>query len=857
MKHILLLTIGCLTANIVLAQDIQQLPSDKAVQNGYLPNGTSYYIVSNRQMKNMADFAVVQKTGTLTVPGTDGSSMVSVGHKLLDTRPHPSSPAVKDYFMSVGTVPGKNGFIEVSDNATVFKFRNVNLAQGKEVLDSALWMMMEMVRQAGQNADTLISRWYAPSDQAIIVSGDVSHDKVLEKLRMLSYMTPASVSLPRKGYVWKEQKNAEVRTSVEDRRHLAFVSASWRLQRTPKEYMNTVQPVIFGRYMTELGNVVEERIGERLKASDIPVAFIEADYLDSVESFDDELFTVKVATAPHHWSDALSSIASVMSSLDAGEVDVPELRRAEAGFFDELDKERHMRISNKEYMDRCIAAFICNAPLVSEEDKSAFHYSRRLEDEMELELFRSIAAASVDPDRNLIVECRVAGDTLCADEIREVFSKAWKVPVSGSDAEMSVPSLYGIQEKVRVRSVKKEHVSGGTIWTLSNGLKVMFRNMPSDGRVYYSLSLNGGYGSIQDLAAGEGAYLSDYLEMCRIGGVKAKVFKDIIRRQGMTMDMRVDLSRMSIAGNVPKDRTDLLLKVLLTVLNDSEIDREEFGYYLKNEALRMENRKGSVQERIAAIDEIICPGYRYSSVKRSGALTDGFVDKADGYMDRQAAKVNDGVLILVGEIDESRLKEALALYAGGFGTSESVFSRPVVNYQPISGKLLYSFDGDENSADVVMSAPLAYSADNHYASGLAAMVLRKGIIRKIAGKGVSLRFMHECLRYPQERFNVMLSVSGGSADVAVLVRTVLDDAGSWDISDAELASYKDLFKQQMSVRREDPEYWIEAIAMRYLDGKDFTTGCDAKIDAVTEDRILKILSSLNDGLRVEYIINGK
>ena len=82
---------------------------------------------------------------------------------------------------------------------------------------------------------------------------------------------------------------------------------------------------------------------------------------------------MKVATAPHHWSDALSSIASVMSSLDAGEVDVPELRRAEAGFFDELDKERHMRISNKEYMDRCIAAFICNAPLVSEEDKSAFH----------------------------------------------------------------------------------------------------------------------------------------------------------------------------------------------------------------------------------------------------------------------------------------------------------------------------------------------------------------------------------------------------------------------------------------------------------------------------------------------------
>lgn len=325
----------------------------------------------------------------------------------------------------------------------------------------------------------------------------------------------------------------------------------------------------------------------------------------------------------------------------------------------------------------------------------------------------------------------------------------------------------------------------------------------------------------------------------------------------MTMHMRVDLSKMSIEGCVAKDKTGLLVKALSTVMNDSEIDKEEFGYYLKNEKLRFENLKGSVYERIAAIDRIICPDYRYSFVKRPGALTDEFVRKADKYMDMQAAKANSGVLILVGDVDESMLKRALTLYAGGFAASSSVFSRPVVNYQPVSGKMRYSSEGDEGSADVVVSVPMAFTSENYYASGLAVMALRMNIIRQIAEKGVTFNLRHECLRYPQERLNVMLSVSGASMDVVDLVCSVLDGTVPLDISDAELASYKDLFKQQMDMRRKNPGYWLEAIAMRHLDGKDFTTECDAKIDAVTEDKILKILSSLNDGLRVEYIINGK
>ena len=90
-----------------------------------------------------------------------------------------------------------------------------------------------------------------------------------------------------------------------------------------------------------------------------------------------------------------------------------------------------------------------------------------------------------------------------------------------------------------------------------------------------------------------------------------------------------------------------------------------------------------------------------------------------------------------------------------------------------------------------------------------------------------------------------------------VVREALEDPLSLEISDAELSSYKEMLKKYIAERKKDPEYWLEAVSMRYVEGKDFTTGCDARIDAVTVDKVKGLLASLVNGSRVEYIISRK
>jgi hypothetical protein len=356
--------------------------------------------------------------------------------------------------------------------------------------------------------------------------------------------------------------------------------------------------------------------------------------------------------------------------------------------------------------------------------------------------------------------------------------------------------------------------------------------------------------------------------MCRIGGVDAGSFRDAARRKGMTLDVQVNHSNTCLKGCIPDDGLEYLVRSLITIVNNSKPDYTKVDYIMGCESLRCEMRTGTLGERIAVIDSIMCPGYRYS-IRRMGFDRD-FIGKAEKFFENLSKRMNTGMLVLVGDVDEKRLKEVLMAYAGSFTTSGKGVSRPVVSYQPISGTVTHKVAGDENSVDVVMSAPISLTVSNYYASEIAAMCLRRNLSRVVIGRGLSVRLKHQCSLYPQERLSMMISLNEASVDgfapgtshgepleALSAAGLLLKDLGSIDLSDAELASYKAMLKQRVKRRQSDPEFWLEAVPLRYLEGKDFTSGYQAKIDAVTREDVIGLLRLLSEGARVEYVIEKR
>lgn len=841
-----------LLSNLTQAQDIAVLPSDPAVKSGALPNGTKWYVASNSYVKGIADFAVVQLTGYDTVQGVGRDSIVALSREALASQPLLLSPSVQDFFISKGSLPGPEGFAEVDEDATIFRFRHVNVSQSESVLDSVLLVLVNMVGRCSYTEDCMLKKWYAPSDQAIIVVGDVDAKVVAEKLKMLSYMIPSSESQKRKGYEWTDRKGIAVEIDSSGVEGIAEVKASWRLQRTPKELMNTVMPVTYARYMTMAGEIARRRISATFMRAGIPMASVESAYSGGSGTLGDEEFYISVKVAPEHVEDALYVIAGTVSAMDASGAEIHEIMSAGHVFADALYAwDRGKDVRNSEYLDRCICSFVYNSPLSSRKDIRHFHQSKVLDVDMERNLFHSIVSSSLDGSSNLKLSVSSEGLQLDEDAVRAIFVSAWQNPEK-TVAECHEPELAvtAPELKVKVKSSKKEYLSKGYMLTLSNGIRIICKEMPSDEDVlHYSLSLNGGTGNMTGLCPEDGGYLEDFFWKCSIGGVSGQSFRDAVRRQGVTLECKVGHSCTEFKGRVPHERLDYLFKVLMTMMNDRKVSDAEWEYYLRCEPLRQLSGCASGHKE---------------------CLGDGFDAKADEFFKTLSGKINDGVIVLAGRIDEKKLKEIASVYAGGFITSDRVFTRTETYSGGMAGKSGVYRKGFTGKVNVQISAPMPLTAENYYASALASMVLKRNLSVASAGMGIQVDVTHECRRHPQEVLVLTVSMNEVSVDgfargtagyskdnALAAVREVLSDMSGVKVDDALLASYRYRLERSLQLEKENPEYWIEAVRMRYMEGKDFTTGAEARIKALTADNVRRILSSLDGGTRVEYTITER
>jgi len=846
-----------LLANIVQGQEIALVPSDPAVKSGVLPNGMKWYVAENSDIQGVADFALVQMTGTETIQSVDGSTVESIAKESLSSQPLLTAPSVQDYFISKGSIPGPEGFAEVRSDATVFRFSGINMKASPDVLDSTLLVLMNMAGRSFRSDDLVLKKWYTPSDHAVIVAGDVNAGVVADKLRMLSFMIPSSEPVPRKGYVWRE--NSEVITEIcrSQVPGIARVSAVWRLERTPRNLMNTVQPAIQEKYMTMAGLVARERLLKHFRNAGIPVASVDAVYEGGSGTLGDSRFSVAVTLSDDRIKEALTALAGTVASIDSNGISADEAERAAREFKSMIASGIHSRYTgNRQYINRCVSAFIYNTPLSSGKEIKKFHESRELSPEMESSLVHSVASASLDPDKNLALGCSSDTAAISSDSLKYIFASAWNNAtgqVKAASGPMPVPHLpfpEGKKGKVRIKSMKKEYLSGGSVWTLSNGMTVVFRNMPEeDGNIHYSLSLNGGTGNVDGLGMEDGGYLSDYLFNSKIGGVSGECFCEAVRHRGMTMSCQVRQSSTRISGVVPADDVGYMLRALLAVMNDRTACEEDWKYYLEGESLRQAAGTASGD---------------------SACLGEDFADKAEAFFNRLSENVNNGVLILVGKIDEKALKSALTMYAGEFRTTDKSFTRAGTMSGKFSGIDAHRRKGAGQSVEVLLTAPMALTAENHYTAAMTSMVLRRHFAKELAEKGMRVWVGYECRRFPQESVLMRVSVressvdglaSGTSrysiSDALSVMKDVFSDLSAIPMDPEILNSYRVLLEKQLSKEKQTPAYWVDALNLRYLEGKDFTTGAESKIKGITEQKIRALLATLEENSRIEYVITGK
>ena len=859
-SHIVVAFFLCFVAS-VFGQELPKMPVDPAIQSGVLPNGTNYYVIANSDTKGMADFALVHKAGRTfgeKVPTLD------ISERLMTCIPVLDSLSPRRFFMENDIIPKDGRFLWNKDGAAVYRFSNVPVER-IETVDSTLLVLMGMVHTARNQEDEFSRICYAPSESAIIVSGDINADEIVGKIRMLSYITPFSKAVERGEYKWNES-DAQFFV-VPSAGKTAEIKVSWRMPATPEAFKGTIQPAVHGKLMGELGYIASERIRKAFAVKGIACADVKYMHAPSSETGSDEEFHISVIVDDKAVVSASATLAEVFSSLAGKGTSFAERRAAHHRFMHQMfDKTRRPVKTDAEYVEVCINAFLHGAVPVSQSHLYEFYVSKDVSDSASVVALNRMAAAVMTLDRNVSILCRTASG-MPVDSLKTAFTSAWN-GVSAVDAAGEIhvsDTLLNLapEKNIPLTFFRKEHLSGGHLWTFGNGIRVVYKRMDTGGKIFWAMGLNGGYGNIRDLAVGEGAFVNDMFRLCKVAGMPWDDFVLFLEDNGVYVDVRVGVASTVISGvasstgGVPK-----VMRALKAMADERTSDNAAFDAYRRNEWLRLENAAGNSN---VIVDSLMCPGYRYSKVKSRGKLSKNLLSKSDELFEDIFSKVNDGVIVIIGDQNEAIVRKQLRGYLGRFRTRTSMPVRPMLSYQLTAGSMTHAVQGERNAVYLAMSVPMPLTVENYAVSEVAGMVLKSRISSSLVGTGMHAKVYWDTRIAPQERFNVLVvledveGVHKADAEETArkAVRDQLKSAGISGISDAQVDACKEWLKHNHSLSMQSPQYWVNAVLLRYLEGKDFTSAYDAEMESVTSDKVKNLLSRLAEASQVEYIIRKK
>lgn len=820
-------------ATSVPAQSLPSLPIDSRIKKGTLRCGVTYYMVTNPSAKGYADIAIIQRDQPTSAAPLDE----------LDTR----------FLSRMGVAPSQDGYLSDVDGSTVYHFRDVPCYK-PEVLDSMLLYSFAQV--------TL-----SKAQQAVVVSGDIDPVELKKKMDIFSMMVPRMLVKEnhKPDYVWEPSPAPWVDIYPSDS-PITVVSVTYAGARVPFDYMNTAQAIVSDLFGDELQVVLRHRIARNLKDAGIPYGNIGFQSLRSMDYGGDERYTVQVSVARKQADAAMRVIASTLAELDEKGASATEFSDAKKVLTPSLRSRAATSPSLDDDVRRCTANFLYGAHLAPYSESMRYFARKNLSDATETRYFNQFADALMGQLENLTLEFIGTPDTLDKDQALFNYNLAYlygSVIPSGKEyswhsADSSRLDVSG--PKIKIKTEKAEPVTGGTVWTFTNGMRVVFKPVAGSGVFHYALQLNGGLGTIQGLQEGEGGYIGDMLSLYNVAGIPAPAFRDLLSAGGVSMETELSVNSFSLKGEAPSSQLQFLLKVLVALANERRLNLEEYQIYRLNQVLVQPSVTDLLYQRLV-------PGYVYTSNKLPGKLISETPVKAHKYYNERFANMQDGVLILSGDLQEEAVKKLLLRYLGAFQVQKGVTGRKQVSMNVEKKAVTQTIQGYPKGIYILMDGEYALTSDHYYTSQVAARALRQSLVKALAAYGYTVQVETNFFAQPQERFQLQItchpaSLSGlpsttlpqDSEHVLTVIRAAVEAAAKAPVDPADLKGWKDRLLADVKLQLASPSGFVKTLLDRYADNKDIASRYSESISAINEARVQEFLGILAAGGQINYLV---
>lgn len=914
------------TLSVIGQPTLQPLPMDPAVRYGKLDNGLTYYIRHNQQPKERAEFYIAQNVGAILEEDNQDGLAHFLEHMAFNGTKHYPGKQLINYFESIGVRFGANINAYTSLDETVYNLSDVPTYR-EGIIDSALlvlhdwssfilledeeidkergvireewrqgqtasrrlWKATNEVVMAGSQyakrdiiGDTAVinnfsyetlrnyyKKWYRPDLQAILVVGDIDVDQIEAKIKTLFADIPAPVNPATRTFFpvpAKEEPITGVFTDPETK--TVEVSLYYLFNPLPDSIQLTIQGYLAGLMNNLIAVMCNDRFGELTREAGTPFSDM-GGFVTSLTRTKD-VFAFIATPLSGKETEARNRLLKEVEMLKRFGFTAAEFERAKTSLLSSLEKQNNERSQQR------------NNNLVRE---YARHFTQA-EGMPGIEWEYTFTQSNL-PNLSLDLINQVAARYLAGKHLVYMIKGPEKEGVSYPDRATLLAELEAtktleltpreektndqplIAKTLKPGKIKKEasnDILGATEWTLSNGIRILFKPTPyKEDEIRMMAWSDGGSSLVPENELPSISFATSVINQSGLGSFDQVSLNKKLTGKLAAVRPFINTYEEGFSGSSSVKDLETLLQ--LTHLHFTAPRKDAQAYERFERSARTAFENAALDPMNAFSDSLNAIMYNHHPRLLPQNLAT--IERIDfdvlfkRYTER-FANPGDFTFLFVGNINPETFKPLVTNYLGSLKTKKKRETWQDNGIRHVQGPLYREVEKElkikKTNCYVHYLAEQPYTLDNILQLNTLANLLRlryTATIREEEGASYSVGVRGTASYKPLSIATLVVQFSTDPAlykRMLGIVHNELARIAEQGPDPEDLNKVKlNLLKQQAENQQENA-WWMQALSDYYRDGLDQVSGMEGRIQALDGPAIQALAKRFKDSNNVREIM---
>jgi len=903
------------------AQQVQPLPMDPKVRYGKLDNGLTYYIRANAEPKQRAEFYIAQNVGSILENDNQNGLAHFLEHMAFNGTKNFPGKGIISFLEKHGVKFGENINAYTAIDETVYNLSNVPTVEAG-VVDSALlvlhdwsgylsldgkeiddergvimeeWrtrfgadrrMMKESnkLRYSGSQygirdgiGDTAVikhfkydvirdyyKKWYRPDLQAILVVGDIDVDKTEAKIKTLFSSIPKKANAGERPIYTIADNDEPIIAIVSDPEATQTrVRLDYKHDKLPVEVQASIQGYVKGVIDNLISGVLGERFDEISQQADAPFVRAFSGYGSIVKSKD--AFIMLDIPKESKETEGLKALLLEAEKLKRFGVTNAELERAKTNLLKSMEtmyKDREHQ-KNNDLVTQYVRNYLDNEPVPGIEWE--YQTLQMILPKLTAEMVNQVAKSYVT-DKNLLVTItspnKPSVKIPTKDQVLAAIAEAGKAQLTAKTEEVNNKPLIEKAPKAgTVKATAKNAKLGTTEWTLSNGIKVIFKPTTfKQDEILLSAYSEGGLSKVSDISLLPSATLATSIVSNNgLGNFSQVELSKVLTGKVASVQPQINAYEEGFSGSSSVNDFETMLQLVYLYYTAPRKDDNAYAalvnMYRTNLANSATDPRKAFSDTINTMVNNHSPRTVILNLNTLGKIDQ---NKALAFFKDRFANPADFTFIFAGNVDPAneKIKNVICTYLGGLKTTKAIEKFTDNNVRKPEGKVSNTFEKEMKTAKasnfILYNADMPYNIVNNVVMGVIADILDIRYTASIRekeggtyGVGVRGRISHE----PIDNASLLMQFDTDPVKQQKLIGMIYDEVNEIIKNGPKAEDVQKVKENLLKTYAEDireNSWWLSNVESYYHNKVNYVDEYKPAVESLTPELIQSTLKKLVD-----------